>query len=104
MRTPRATPGGEQRLLELHRLTSREHRRPLLLATLVGLGPLVRPDLFPFAVCFLVALVVIVGFQALFLRMIWTTPAANRHLGLDPGSTFFTEADQDQRDAGSHPA
>jgi len=58
----------------------------------------------PYSGLAFVALLLIVGLEALFLRMIWTRPDANRHPGLDPGSTFFTEADQDQRDAGSHPA
>ena len=35
-------------------------RRPLLLAVLFGLGPLVRPDLAPFALCFLAALLLLV--------------------------------------------
>jgi len=35
------------------------HRRSLALAVLVGLGPLVRPDLAPFSACFLVALVLL---------------------------------------------
>ncbi len=40
-------------------VSARRQRRPLALAVLVGLGPLVRPDLVPFSACFLIALVLL---------------------------------------------
>ena len=50
----------------------------------------------------LVLLATILVLQGFFLKMIWTLPEPDD--GLDPGSTFFTEADREQSDAGSHPA
>jgi arabinofuranosyltransferase len=61
-----APPGGERAArteraagTERPARTDRTACRPTLLALLIGLGPLVRPDLVPFAACFLAALLVV---------------------------------------------